>query len=1183
MKKPPNIPVSRWFLLASLCFWISPFSIARAASIALDLNFSPPFFTAPNYATRALLQPDGKYLVYLSNANDLTLTDRSTGAIIRFLPDGSFDSSFDFDHDYARVTAVAALPGGQLIVAARQQVYGLVDYSVTKESILRLNTDGSIDPAFNPAAATTLSANPLANLLGGQGTVRAIAIEANGNILLAGFFGAFQGIPHPGIVRLLPDGTLDPGFAPITLQFTRDPLGEFGLYAKPTIQSDGKILIAGDFDGVNGVANPGLARLNSDGTLDATFNASGFVRSSPTHRIYGVGVQSDGKIVIGGHFNKIGGPLDVPLVRLNSDGNIDPTYVYPTGGLAFFGLILDMILQPDGKPIEAGKSVFRFNTDGSLDSTFSIPVLIDRGPSNTPGASLLNLQPGSRILIGGTFSDVDGGSGTSNDDHWSVAQFNADGTLDPSLATSHKTASRAHLTSFARQSDGSALIAFDSTPGIGEPALPHAFGRLLADGSLDPSFDPVASFDPSGTLGPDFLFHGFNLLPNGELLVFGEKDLVSGSGTFTYGKLFPDGTEDPNYTPNANDGFSSAYPLDDGKVLVASYSFVAQNVVDNTELQRLNADGTLDTSFQLDSSILADTVQRDGSITNIAADGGKILAVLDDGTILFSYLALDSTFRLVRLTPDGALDPLFSSASIPALTFTETHLVTDPATGLGVNVPEIFASTSSTAGFSDAFVLAGGKVIVVGGFDTYLGNPAHGIVLLNANGTVDTSFQAGGGAQWTQTAETTTFHPSIDNIELEADGKFLITGTFEAYNGVAAPGIASLNPDGSLFESLGRIASRAKFDTFGSRGSRAILARQSDGSFLLSGPYALPGETEEPSFIHILSLGGVPIIGSPLIVNSVGEQPFNYQIVASGQPTSYGATGLPPGLTIDPQTGLISGTPTVGGTFLVTLGATNASGTGTAILTINVAPIIFSPLTATGTVGLSFSYQFEASGADSLAVDDKTLPPGLTFDPTLRAIVGSPTAEGTFQVGLSATNAGGTTSATLVLTVQPLPAEGPIIISITSATGRTGSPFHFQVITSRGTSAVRVSATGLPSGLSIDPMTGEISGTVITDGSFLVTLTVTDAGVTNISTLQLTFTSDLAVPVIVSPNSALLFPGLDFSYTIVAPTSDATDPVTYSEIGQLPLGLGLNSTTGIISGTPLLGPACCPRLHWRAA
>jgi hypothetical protein len=126
------------------------------------------------------------------------------------------------------------------------------------------------------------------------------------------------------------------------------------------------------------------------------------------------------------------------------------------------------------------------------------------------------------------------------------------------------------------------------------------------------------------------------------------------------------------------------------------------------------------------------------------------------------------------------------------------------------------------------------------------------------------------------------------------------------------------------------------------------------------------------------------------------------------------------------------------------------------------------------------------------------------------------------------------------------------------------------MVTSGGTSAARVSATGLPPGLSVDPVTGEITGTVITDGSFLVTLSVTEAGITNTTTLQLTFTSDPAVPVIMSANSAFLFPGLDFRFVIEAPTSDFSDPVTYSEIGLLPPGLGLDSETGIISGTPNL-------------
>ena len=231
-------------------------------------------------------------------------------------------------------------------------------------------------------------------------------------------------------------------------------------------------------------------------------------------------------------------------------------------------------------------------------------------------------------------------------------------------------------------------------------------------------------------------------------------------------------------------------------------------------------------------------------------------------------------------------------------------------------------------------------------------------------------------------------------------------------------------------------------------------------------------------------------------------------------------------------------------------------------------PLIMSPLAATGTVGLPFSYQFEATGATSLAVSD--LPSDLTFDPALRAIVGNPAAAGTFQVGLSASNGTGTTNETLVLTIQAFPSAGPVIISVTSATGRTGSPFNFQVITSGGGATTRVTATGLPVGLSIDPTTGEISGTVITDGSFLVTLSVTDAGITNTATLQLTFTSDLAVPVIVSPTNAFLFPGLDFGYAIVAPTSDSSDKVTYSVVGPLPPGLGLDPDTGIISGIPQL-------------
>src|SRR5262249_35259988 len=193
----------------------------------------------------------------------------------------------------------------------------------------------------NMADATTSGfANPLSLQTG----TRTIVIQPDNKILLAGFFGAFGGQSFPGIVRLLPDGTVDPSFSPITLQFADGGI-ELGLWAKPAIQSDGGILIAGDFTGVNGTPDPGVARLNSDGTLDETFNATGFIRFSPTRRIRGVVVQSDGKIIIGGSFNVNSNGVDVPLVRLNSDGSLDPTYIYPTQSGIFFRFT-NLVIQP---------------------------------------------------------------------------------------------------------------------------------------------------------------------------------------------------------------------------------------------------------------------------------------------------------------------------------------------------------------------------------------------------------------------------------------------------------------------------------------------------------------------------------------------------------------------------------------------------------------------------------------------------------------------------------------------------------------------------------------------------------------------------------------------------------------------------------------------------------------------
>jgi hypothetical protein len=254
------------------------------------------------------------------------------------------------------------------------------------------------------------------------------------------------------------------------------------------------------------------------------------------------------------------------------------------------------------------------------------------------------------------------------------------------------------------------------------------------------------------------------------------------------------------------------------------------------------------------------------------------------------------------------------------------------------------------------------------------------------------------------------------------------------------------------------------------------------------------------------------------------------------------------------------------GTVLVAGGSNSSPLTSVELYTETGLPMITSPLEAMTYLNVPFSYQIEATGAPAL--DISGLPAGLSFDPGLNAIVGTPAATGTFSIGIFLSNAFGSNFATVNLTVQNFPTAGPIIISASSATGRTGSPFHFQVITQGGSPVTTLATSGLPAGLTADAMTGEISGTVTTDGSYLVTLMATDAGITNSATLELTFTSDLARPVIVSPISASVFPGIPFTYTIDAPSTDTFDPITYSEIGPLPGGLDLDANTGIISGIP---------------
>src|SRR6185295_3813931 len=295
-----------------------------------------------------------------------------------------------------------------------------------------------------------------------------------------------------------------------------------------------------------------------------------------------------------------------------------------------------------------------------------------------------------------------------------------------------------------------------------------------------------------------------------------------------------------------------------------------------------------------------------------------------------------------------------------------------------------------------------------------------------------------------------------------------------------------------------------------------------------------------------------PVITSAATAIGTVGSAFNYQITASNSPTGFDATGLPPGLTVNTVTGLISGTPTAVGVSAVTLSATNAGGTGTATLSVTINPAkpgITSAATAIGTVGSAFNYQITASNSPT-GFDATGLPPGLTVNTVTGLISGTPTAVGVSAVTLSATNAGGTGTATLSVTINP---AKPGITSASTAIGTVGSAFNYQITASN--SPTSYDSTNLPAGQTVNTVTGLISGTPTAVGVSAVTLSATNAGGTGTAALSVTINP--AKPGITSAATATGTVGSAFNYQITASNSPTGFDAT-----NLPAGLTVNTVTG---------------------
>ena len=263
------------------------------------------------YGDRAALQADGKILV----AGEFTSINGTTEPYLaRLNTDGSVDSSFTPPTFTPPFRSLIVQPDGKIL---------LLDSS--SASINRLNADGSVD------AGVSLNSNNISD---------PIALQTNGKILCTDYFIInAQMQAEAGLIRLNADGTADTGF--------RGIIYHDGVPLAIMEQPDGKIVVVGDFASVNNGTHADVVRLNADGTVDGSFNAPLLPSGA---EFYAVALQPDGKILIGGTLGSADGTAAPSVARLNADGSLDASFTIG----AFSGdLVTAITVQPDGKVLAA--------------------------------------------------------------------------------------------------------------------------------------------------------------------------------------------------------------------------------------------------------------------------------------------------------------------------------------------------------------------------------------------------------------------------------------------------------------------------------------------------------------------------------------------------------------------------------------------------------------------------------------------------------------------------------------------------------------------------------------------------------------------------------------------------------------------------------------------------------------
>ncbi len=552
--------------------------------------------------------------------------------------------------------------------------------TVTRNNVARLNSNGTLDTAFNPNA---------------NFPVYAFAVQADGKILVGGLFTNIGGQTRNKIARLDATTGLADSFDPNADSVVRSIV----------VQADGKILVGGFFTSISGQTRNHIARLDPTSGLADSFDpdANNYVTS--------VAVQMDGKILAGGFFTGIGGQTRNHIARLDATTGLADSFDPNTNSA-----VEAIAVQADGKILAGG---YFISIGGQtrpyiarLEATTGLADSFD--PNANSYVNAIAVQADGKILAGGRFTSIGGqtrnhiarlepttGLADSFDPNADSANISApvgvavpDGaapaatpkTPPPPSATPSPPAD---VLAIAVQTDGKILIGGGFTtlaPNGGATVTRNRIARLQPDGRLDQTL--IADLEFSS------LVTATAVQPDGKILIGGGFTTVSGVPRNNIARLNPDGTVDPTFDPNPNNVVSSIAVQADGRILVGgSFSNIGGQA--RSCIARLDGTTGLADSFNpnSDGSVIAIAVQADGKIL--------VVGIFDSmgGQTRHNIARLDATTGLADSFNPNA-NNLVSTIAVQA---DGKILVGGQFTSIGGSARRYIARLDATTGLADTF------------------------------------------------------------------------------------------------------------------------------------------------------------------------------------------------------------------------------------------------------------------------------------------------------------------------------------------------------------------------------------------------------------------------------------------------------------------------------------------------